>query len=167
MKNVANYITISRIIMSIILAISETFSFPFYIIYIYCGISDMLDGFIARKSKNESKLGARLDSVSDIIFVIVAMIKILPILNLTNEIIIWIVFIVFIKIVNVACSYIFYKKIVLPHTIANKITGFILFITPFIIVNTNPIIFQIIICSIATFAAVQEGHYIRTRNYNI
>ena len=72
-----------------------------------------------------------------------------------------------IKVTNVICAYICYKKLVLPHTIANKITGFILFITPFIIVNTNPIIFQIIICSIATFAAVQEGHYIRTRNYNI
>ena len=164
MKNIANYISISRGIMSILLLIPETFSIAFYIIYIYCGISDMLDGFIARKSKNESKLGARLDSVSDIIFVIVAMIKILPILNLTNGIIIWGVAIVYIKIVNVTCSYIYYKKIVLPHTTANKITGFILFIAPFIIVNVNSIIFESIICSIATFAAVQEGHYIRTRN---
>lgn len=167
MKNIANYISISRAIMSIMLAITETFSIAFYIIYIYCGISDMLDGFIARKSKNESKMGARLDSASDIIFVTVAMIKILPILNLTNGIIIWAVFIAFIKVVNITCSYIYYKKIVLPHTTANKITGFILFIALFIIVNTNPIIFEIIICSIATFAAVQEGHYIRTGNYNI
>ena len=167
MKNIANFISISRAIMSIMLLIPETFSIAFSIIYIYCGISDMLDGFIARKSKNESGIGARLDSASDIIFVIVAMIKILPILNLTNGIIIWGVAIVFIKIVNVACSYIYYKKIVLPHTIANKITGFVLFIAPFIIVNVNSIIFESIICSIATFAAVQEGHYIRTRNYNI
>ena len=56
--------------------------------YIYCGISDILDGFIARKTKNESEIGAKLDSVSDIIFVVVAMIKILPFLNLTNGIII-------------------------------------------------------------------------------
>ncbi len=153
--------------MSIVLLIPETFSIAFYIIYIYCGISDMLDGFVARKSKNESKIGARLDSVSDIIFVVVAMIKILPILNLTNGIIIWGVVIILIKIVNVICSYIYHKKIVFLHTIANKITGFILFIAPFIIVNTNPIIFEIIICIIATFAAVQEGHYIRTRNYKV
>ena len=166
MKNMANYISISRAIMSIMLLIPDTFSIVFSIIYIYCGISDMLDGFIARKRKNESNIGARLDSISYIIFVIVAMIKILPILNLTNGIIIWIVFIVFIKIVNVTCSYIYYKKIVLPHTISNKITGFVLFIAPFIIVNVNSILFESIICSIATFAAVQEGHYIRIRNYN-
>ena len=167
MKNIANYISVSRAIMSLMLLIPDTFSIAFSIIYIYCGISDMLDGFIARKSKNESKIGARLDSASDIIFVIVAMIKILPILNLTNGIIIWGVAIVFIKIVNVTCSYIYYKKIVLLHTIANKIIGFILFIAPFIIVNTNSKILEITVCSIATFAAVQEGHYIRTRNYNI
>ena len=167
MKHIANYISISRALMSIMLAITETFSIAFYIIYIYCGISDILDGFIARKSKNESKLGARLDSASDIIFVIVAIIKILPALNLSKGIIIWIVIIALIKIINVICSCIYHKKLLLLHTVANKITGCLLFVTPFIIVNTNSIIFEIIICSIATFAVVQEGHYIRTRNYNI
>ena len=167
MKNIANYISISRVVMSFILLIPETFSIAFYIIYIYCGISDMLDGFIARKSKTESKLGARFDSSSDIIFVIVAMVKILSAINLYNGIIIWTIIIAVIKIINVICSYMHYKEIVLPHTIANKITGFVLFIAPFIIVKYNPLIFEIIICSIATFAAVQEWYYIRTRNYTI
>ena len=148
--------------MSIVLLIPETFSTTFNVIYIYCGISDMLDGFIARKSRSESEIGARLDSVADIIFVIVAMLKTLPFLNLTNGIIIWIVIIAFIKVTNVICSYINHKKIVLPHAALNKITGFILFISLFVIVNTNSVIFEIIICSIATFAAVEEGYYIRT-----
>ena len=167
MKNIANYISISRIIMSIVLLIPETFAMGFYIIYIYCGISDMLDGFIARKSNNVSRTGAILDSVSDIIFVIAAMIKILPVLNLTKGIIIWIIIIVLIKIINLACSYIYYKKIVLLHTIANKIIGFVLFIAPFIVVNSNPIAFEYIICSAATFAALQECHYLRTKKYNL
>ena len=47
--------------MSILLFLTETFSSTFYTIYFYCGISDMLDGYIARKSKNESKIGARLN----------------------------------------------------------------------------------------------------------
>ena len=162
MKNVANYISVSRIIMAITLCFAETFSIAFYAIYIYCGISDIVDGFIARKSKNESKIGAILDSAADMVFVIVAMIKILPALNLSDWIIIWVAFIALIKIVNIACSYVYYKKIALPHTVANKITGFILFTAPFIVVNTKPIIFEIIICGIATFAAIQEGHYIRT-----
>ena len=104
MKNIANYISISRILMSIMLIIPETFSIYFNITYIYCGISDMLDGFIARKSKSESEIGDRLDSAADIIFVIASMVKILPVLHLSNGIIIWVVFIAFIKIINIVCS---------------------------------------------------------------
>ena len=163
MKNIANYISISRVIMSTMLLIPKTFSIAFYIIYIYCGISDMLDGFIARKSKSESEMGAILDSIADITFVIAAMIKILPILNLTNMIIMWIALIVLIKMINAIYSFIHYKKIILPHTTLNKLTGSILFISTFIIINNNTNFFKIIICSIATFAAVYESYFIKSK----
>ena len=159
MKNIANYISISRVIMSIMLLIPETFSSAFYIIYIYCGISDMLDGFVARKSKNTSKLGARLDSIADIIFVIAAIVKILPVLNLSTGIITWIIIIALIKIVNMICSYNYYKKIIWLHTVANKITGILLFIIPLILINVNSLILEIIVCIVATFSAIQEGYY--------
>ena len=35
---------------------------------LFCGISDMIDGTIARKTKSISGLGARLDSVADSVF---------------------------------------------------------------------------------------------------
>ena len=161
MKNIANYISISRVIMSIILLIPDTFSIAFNIIYIYCGISDMLDGFVARKSKNTSKLGARLDSIADIIFVIAAIVKILPVLNLSTGIITWIIIIALIKIVNMICSYNYYKKIIWLHTVANKITGILLFIIPLILINVNSLILEIIVCIVATFSAIQEGYYIK------
>ena len=52
----------------------------------------------------------------------------------------------------------------LPFLMPYVLIALLLFIAPFIIVNVNSILFESIICSIATFAAVQEGHYIRTRN---
>ena len=162
MKYLANYISISRIIMSIILIVPKTFTIAFYIIYVYCGISDMLDGYNERKSKNTSKIGSRLDSVADIIFVIIAMIKILPTLSLSNVIIIWTVIIALIRIINVVCAYIYYNKAVILHTIANKITGFGLFIAPLLVQYVDLLLIEIIICIVATFAAIQEGHYIRT-----
>ena len=97
MKNIANYISISRIVMSILLLVTKTLTLTFIIIYLYCGVSDMVDGYIARKSKNTSKIGERLDSVADIIFVIISMIKILPVLDLSKGIIIWIIIIALIK----------------------------------------------------------------------
>ena len=161
MKNIANYISISRIVMSILLLLTKTLTLPFIIIYLYCGVSDIVDGYIARKSKNTSKIGERLDSIADIIFVIVSIFKIMPFLNLPNGIIIWVIIIALIKICNVICAYIYYKKLIFLHTIANKITGLILFIAPLILIKNNYILFEIIICSIATFAAIQEGYYIK------
>lgn len=101
--------------------------------YIYCGLSDMLDGFLARKYKITSDKGAKIDSIADIVFIVAAIVKILPVLNLSKVICIWCIIIAMIKICNVICGYIYYKKLTLPHTIANKITGFVLFITPLII----------------------------------
>lgn len=163
MKNIANYISISRIIMSILLIITKTFSIPFYIIYIYSGLSDMVDGFVARKYNITSEIGAKIDSIADIVFILVAIVKILPVLNFSKAICIWIIIIAMIKICNIICGYVYYKKLTLPHTIMNKITGFILFIAPLIIQCIDLVIVEILICILATFSAIQEGHYIRTR----
>ena len=132
MKNIANYISISRILMSILLMITNTFTLSFYILYMYCGLSDMLDGFLARKYKMTSEIGAKIDSIADMVFVFVSIIKVLPVLNLSKAIGIWIIIIAMIKVFNVICGYVYYKKLMLPHTILNKITGFVLFIIPLI-----------------------------------
>ena len=60
MKNISNYISISRIIIAIALLIPKTFSITFYIIYIYCGLYDILDGILARKYKITSQFGAKI-----------------------------------------------------------------------------------------------------------
>lgn len=123
----------------------------------------MLDGFLARKFKITSEKGAKIDSIADIVFILVSIIKILPVLNLSKVIYIWVIVIAMIKICNVICGYVYYKKLTLPHTIMNKITGFVLFIDPLIIQCIDLVIVEILTCVLATFSAIQEGHYIRTR----
>ncbi len=78
MKYVANIVTCFRIAGSIILLTISVFSLEFYITYLLCGLSDMIDGTIARKTKSVSEFGSKLDTVADLIFVIVVMIKLLP-----------------------------------------------------------------------------------------
>ena len=54
-----------------------------------------------------------------------------------------------------------HQTVLFPHTIANKLTGFLLFLTvPTISWCIIPIAIAAII---ATFAAIQEGYYIGTR----
>ena len=161
MKNIANYISISRIIMSIALLIPKIFSITFYIIYIYCGLSDMLDGFLARKYKITSEFGAKIDSIADMIFVFGSILKIIPVIEIPIAIYIWITIIILIKVFNIILGYIQYKKLTLLHTIANKITGFVLFIIPLMIGFIDIKILESLICGVATFSAIQEGYYIK------
>lgn len=163
MKNIPNYISISRIIMSIALLIPKTFSIAFYIIYIYCGLSDMLDGFLARKYKITSELGAKIDSIADTIFVFVSVLKIIPFIEISIAIYICIIIIMLIKIFNIIFGYIKYKKLTVLHSVANKITGFLLFILPLKIEVLDIKIITTLICGIATFSAIQESYYIKIR----
>jgi len=108
MKEILNYISFSRIILSFILIFVEPLSAAFYAIYIICGLSDIMDGFIARKTGTTSKLGAKLDSIADMIMAAVLLILLSTILNLSTEIVIWIILIGIIRVASIAVAF---KKI--------------------------------------------------------
>lgn len=83
-KQLANIITLSRIVCSIWLLTLPLFSLRFYVVYLFCGFTDMIDGTIARKTQSVTELGSKLDSVADFIFVVVAFVKLLPVIILPN-----------------------------------------------------------------------------------
>lgn len=163
MRNqIANIITSSRILCSICLLLCSAFSVAFYIMYLFCGITDMVDGTIARKTKSVSKAGARLDTVADIIFVAVCFIKILPLIQLPAWLWAWIFVIATIKTGNVVLGLICNKKLVSIHSILNKATGFLLFLFPLTQSFIEPMYSSVIVCSVATVSAINELYYIRT-----
>ena len=158
----ANLITIFRIFCSIALLFCPAFSSAFYSLYITAGISDMADGWVARKTNTVSEFGSKLDTVADIIFVVVCLIKLLPVLTIPDWLLIWIGVIAIIKIINVISGYVVQKKFVAIHSIMNKITGLLLFVFPLTLSFIELKYSAIIVCVFATFAAIQEGHFIRT-----
>ena len=122
----------------------------------------MADGYLARKLGCESKTGALLDSLADLTFVICCYFKLTPALAFPKWLWIWGGAIVAIKIINQISSLVMYKKCVFPHTIANKVTGALLFVGVPLTFFLESIVPMVIIAVVATFAAVQEGHFIRT-----
>ena len=137
---------------------------PFWIIYALCGISDMADGWLARKLKCVTKTGALLDSLADVCFVACCAWQILPILELPQWLWLWAGIIAMIKVVNQISALVMYGCCCFPHTLANKTTGFLLFIAiPMTLALPSPLslIPISIVVAVATFAAIQEGHYIR------
>ena len=158
----ANTITFFRIAASIVLLFCPVFSPAFYVFYIVAGVSDMLDGFVARKTDSVSKLGARLDTIADFLLVVVCLIKLLPILSIPAWPYIWIGIIALIKVVNIVSGFTVQKRLVAVHSIMNKTTGALLFLLP-LTIPVIPLKYSaIVVCAVATFAAIQEGHFIRT-----
>ncbi len=159
-KHIANIITGCRIVGSILLLFFPAFSPAFYIIYLLCGFSDMTDGTVARKTNSISKLGSRLDTVADIFFIAASLIKVLPSIHLPGWLWIWGSVIAIIKIGNIIWGYVSEKQLVSLHTVMNKATGLLLFLLPLTISFAQLKYTAAVVCSVATFSAIQESYYI-------
>ena len=159
---IANLITICRVIISTAMLFFPVYAVPFYCCYLTAGFTDVLDGAIARKLGTANDFGARLDSIADLMFAAAASYKLLPVMNFSIKIWIWIVLIAFIKGINLLSGYVIHRRFMSVHTAANRVTGLLLFLYPLTVSVLNFQYGADILCVVATFAAIQEGHFIRT-----
>ena len=163
MKHLPNILSSLRMVGAFaLLLLSNVSCSLFGVLYIVCGISDILDGWLARKLKCVTRTGALLDSLADICFIACCAWKLLLIFELPQWLWLWAGVIVVIKVVNQLSALVMYGRCCFPHTLANKWAGILLFIAvPMTFCTVIPIA---IVAFVATFAAIQEGHFIRTRN---
>lgn len=157
----ANALTFLRIICGFLLLVFPVFSPEFYVFYILGGITDMLDGTVARKTGKVTDFGSKLDTVADFIFTVICLVKVLPVLKIPTYILMWIGIIAVIKIINVISGFACQKKFVAVHSIANKVTGVLIFILPLTLPLIDISYSSGIVCGAATFAAIEEFCLIR------
>ena len=158
----ANVITFCRIPLAICLLFLPPLSAGYMAIYLAGGITDMVDGTVARRTGSESLSGSRLDSLADLIFLVLALVTIIPAVDVPTWLWIWASIIVAIKVINVISGLVIVGRLVVEHTVMNKVTGMLLFLLPFALLLVDTQYAAIPVCIAATFAAIQEGHYIRT-----
>lgn len=157
-KHIPNIITTLRFLGAACLLPCDPAGTAFWVIYGLCGISDMADGYLARRLHAESKVGAVLDSVADLCFVACCAIRLLPALWIPMWLWIWAGLIVIIKIITQVSAWVISGRFCFPHTKANKLTGLLLFLfVPTVFWSIVPIT---IVAGVATFAAIQEGLHI-------
>jgi len=155
-KNLPNAITISRILLSVLLLFSKPFSLMFFIVYTTCGISDMVDGYIARKTNTISKFGMKLDSTADIVFTAAVLVLLLPAIWVPFMVLVWIIIIALIRIASLAAGYIRFKAFAALHTYANKATGLFLFCFPFLYVMVDTMALEYFLCIVASISAIED-----------
>ena len=155
-KHIANIITGSRIVLSLPLLFIPLSSAWFYALYLLCGFTDMIDGTVARKTKSASEFGARLDTVSDFVFMTVALIKFVPYLHIRVWLWIWIGVIAMMKLGNAVSGFVRTKKLISPHTVLNKVMGLLLFLLPMTVSFVELTYILPFVCAVATTAAIHE-----------
>lgn len=156
--NVPNIITFLRIVLALSLIAIKPRSDLFFLMYAITGITDMLDGWIARKTHTESELGARLDSIADIVFYGVTALKIIPSLLNVLEPFVWgiIAVVLILRIVSYVIAGIKYHQFASLHTYMNKLTGFLIFTIPYIISQSFAMQAYMIISVVAVLASLEE-----------
>ena len=159
-KHIANIITGSRIVFSLPLLFVPLSSAWFYVLYLFCGLTDMIDGEVARKTGTAGNFGARLDTASDFVFAFVCCVKILPLLHLPLWLWVWIALIALIKIFNIAVVFIRKKKLLSIHSALNKTAGFALFLLPLSLTFAEAVYSAAMICVLATVAVMQEVYFV-------
>ena len=159
-KYIANIITGSRIIFSLPLVFIPLSSAWFYAFYLFCGITDMIDGTIARKTGAVSKFGASVDTVADFVFMFVCVVKILPLMYIPVWLWVWIIILALIKIFSIVLVFIHKKKLISIHSMLNKTTGFALFLLPLSLTYVETTYSVVTVCVLATIAVMQEVYFI-------
>ena len=154
---VANCITVSRILFSLLLLGFPPNTFPFASFYLLCGVTDVMDGFVARKLHIESDKGAMLDSVADLLFTVVYAVKILPFLRIPLWIWIWTAIIAVTKIAGILIASEKAHRLLIEHSFGNKLTGLLLFFLPLTVRLFDVKLDAAVVCTVATVTAVKES----------
>lgn len=152
----ANIITVSRMLFSLLLLLLPTRSFLFAASYLLCGVTDVLDGFVARRLHTESETGAMLDSAADLLFAVVYVVRILPLLNVPRWALIWAAVIAVIKIMGILIASRKTHKLTMEHSFGNKLTGLLLFLLPLSVSFADVKYGAAIVCIAATATVIRE-----------
>ena len=131
-KYIPNILTALRMLGAVLLLLTKPLTLPFYLLHIFCGLTDALDGAFARALHASSRLGAQLDSIADLMFYGVMMGKLMPILieRMTSSVW-WLVgAAVFIRLCAYGVAAVTQHRFSALHTILNKLTGLLVFLVP-------------------------------------
>ncbi|MGM9647500.1 MAG: CDP-alcohol phosphatidyltransferase family protein [Eubacteriales bacterium] len=156
--HIADMITLSRIAGTLILAILPPLSAVFLCVFALTGLTDALDGWVARKAHTQSDFGARLDSIADLLFYAVMLLRLFPSLWRTLPVGIWyaVAAIMLIRLSAYLTAAVKYRRFASLHTYLNKLSGLTVFCIPFLLRTPLAVVYCYTVCAVAAVAALEE-----------
>ncbi len=157
-RMIPNILTLLRIVGSLLLIFIKPLTAVFYVIYTLSGLTDVLDGFIARRFNASSEIGKKLDSAADLLFYAVMLTKLFPTLFTVLPRPIWIAVgvIFFLRLISYGTAAVKHKKFASLHTVLNKLTGVVMFAVPYFVGTRIFTALCITVCAVSFVAAAHE-----------
>jgi len=157
MKHLPNIVTGLRITLSLLLVFLLRDRTMFLIVYLAAGLTDALDGFLARRLRCQSRLGATLDSVADlcmfgvVIYALIVWMGGLPVL-----VIALVAAVTAIRVAALIIARVRFGRFAFLHTVGNKITGALLFLYPveYLLFSTSFLLYPLF--AFALLSAAEE-----------
>ena len=166
--NAADTITAVRMAASLILLIFPLRSAWFLAVYTLAGLTDALDGWLARKTGTASAFGARLDSIADLLFYGVLLLRLFPVLRQALPVSVWYVVtaVALVRMVAYAVAAVKYHRFASLHTWLNKLTGGAIFLLPYILAISTGVAYSWTVCVLACAASLEElAIHLRQKRY--
>ena len=154
----ADSVTSLRIAASLFLLFPPLGSAGFLAVYALTGLTDALDGWLARKTGTASDFGAKLDSIADLFFYAILLLRLFPELwqRLPAEIWYAVALIILVRLAAYAAAAIKYHRFASLHTWLNKLTGGAVFLLPLALTVSTGVGYCIIVCILAFAASLEE-----------
>ncbi|MDO4516502.1 MAG: CDP-alcohol phosphatidyltransferase family protein [Bacillota bacterium] len=156
--NIPNGITLLRMLGTLCLLFLRPLTPLFFGLYTLTGLTDALDGWLARKLGTAGGFGARLDSAADLTFYLVVLMKLFPILWETLPSGIWYA-VGAILVLRLSCYFVAavkFRTFASLHTYLNKLTGAAVFLLPYLLPSGYSTLYCWAVCAIAAAAACEE-----------
>ncbi len=157
-KNLPNAISSIRIACTAWLLFMEPLAPLFMVVYVLTGITDVLDGAIARRYGTTSELGARLDSIADILFYTLILIRIFPVLWVTLPKKIWVMVgaVIVVRLIAYGTFALKHHRFASLHTYLNKATGLLVFGVALFIKTPIAVPYCWLVCIVGMISSLEE-----------
>ena len=140
------------------LIIMEPLTPLFLTVYTLTGVTDVLDGAIARKYGTTSEKGARLDSIADLMFYTISLARIMPALwrNLPHTIWYAVGALLVVRGLAYLVDAVKNHRFASIHTYLNKATGLLVFGVVYFINTKAAVPYCWTVCAVGMIASLQE-----------
>lgn len=156
--NTADTVTSMRIVFSFVLLFLPMPSIGFLTIYTFIGLTDVLDGWLARKTGTSSEFGAKLDSLADLLFYGILLLRLFPTLRDALPAAVWYVVtaILLVRILAYTTAVVKFHRFAALHTWLNKLTGGAVFLLPYVFALSTGVVYGWAVCFLALTASLEE-----------